>query len=123
MQAGCEPIGPRIIAAAPEGRHTAVSGSGLAELKLAGWQQEPARAVRDPLELLALLGLTPAQIGPGETADSLRAATADFPLRVPLSYIARMRRGDPHDPLLRQVLATSAEGLPTPGFVTDPLQE
>jgi EF-P beta-lysylation protein EpmB len=117
MQGG-EPIGPRIIAAEPDSRHTAIS-----ELKLAGWQQELARAVRDPVELLALLGLTPAQVGPGETADSLRAAAADFPLRVPHSYVARMRHGDPRDPLLRQVLATSAERLPVPGYVTDPLEE
>jgi EF-P beta-lysylation protein EpmB len=123
MHTGGEPIGPRIIAAEPEGRHTALSGPKLAELKLAGWQQELARAVRDPLELLGLLGLSPAQIGPKETADTLRAAAADFPLRVPHSYIARMRHGDPDDPLLRQVLASSAERLPVPGFVTDPLQE
>jgi EF-P beta-lysylation protein EpmB len=118
MQTGGEPIGPRIIAAEPEGRHTALS-----ELKLAGWQQELARAVRDPLALLDMLGLSPEQIGPGETAESLQAAAADFPLRVPHSYIARMRRGDPRDPLLRQVLATSSERLPVPGYVTDPLQE
>jgi EF-P beta-lysylation protein EpmB len=117
MQGG-EPIGPRIIAAEPEARHTALSG-----LKWAGWQQELARAVRDPLELLTLLGLTPEMIGPGETAETLRAAAADFPLRIPHSYIARMRHGDPRDPLLRQVLATSAERLSVPGFVADPLEE
>src|SRR5690349_15708474 len=117
MQGG-EPIGPRIIAAEPEARHTALS-----ELKWAGWQQELARAVRDPLELLTLLGLTPEMISPGETAETLRAAAADFPLRIPHSYIARMRHGDPRDPLLRQVLATSAERLSVPGFVADPLDE
>jgi EF-P beta-lysylation protein EpmB len=88
-----------------------------------GWQQELARAVRDPLELLELLELTPTQIGPAETADTLRAAAVDFPLRIPHSYIARMRRGDPRDPLLRQVLATSAERVPVAGFVLDPLAE
>jgi EF-P beta-lysylation protein EpmB len=88
-----------------------------------GWQQELACAVRDPVELLALLGLTPAQIDPAETAETMRMAAADFPLRIPHSYVARMRPGDPHDPLLRQVLATSAERMPVAGFVTDPLQE
>jgi EF-P beta-lysylation protein EpmB len=113
MQTGGEPIGPRIIAAEAETRHTA----------LPGWQQELARAVRDPLELLELLGLTPEQIDPAETADTLRSAATDFPLRIPHSYIARMRRGDPNDPLLRQVLAISAERLPVAGFVVDPLEE
>ncbi len=113
MHTGGESIGPRIIAAEAQTRHTT----------LPGWQQELARAVRDPVELLGLLGLTPAQIGPGETIETLQAAAVDFPLRVPHSYIARMRWGDPNDPLLRQVLATSAEGLAVPGFVADPLQE
>ncbi len=36
-------------------------------------------------------------------------AAARFPLRVPRGYVARMRRGDPHDPLLRQVLPLAAE--------------
>jgi L-lysine 2,3-aminomutase len=34
-----------------------------------------------------------------------------------------MRRGDPHDPLLRQVLAVGAELLPATGYSSDPLQE
>ena len=108
-----------MIAAEPHARHTAeVSG-----LLQPAWQQELARAVRDPLELLGLLDLSPEQIAPGETADSLQAAAAGFPLRVPRSYVARMRRGDPLDPLLRQVLPVGAETLPVPGFVQDPLQE
>lgn len=108
-----------MIAAEPHTRHTAA----LSDLKTPAWQQELARAVRDPVELLTLLGLTPAQIAPGETADSLRAAAAGFALRVPLSYVARMRRGDPHDPLLRQVLPVGVETLPVAGFVADPLEE
>jgi EF-P beta-lysylation protein EpmB len=108
-----------MIAAEPHTRHTAA----LSDLKQPAWQQELARALRDPVELLALLDLTPGQIAPGETAETLRAAAAAFPLRVPLAYIARMRRGDPADPLLRQVLPVRAETLPVPGFVEDPLQE
>ncbi len=103
-----------MIAAEPEACHTAA---------VPDWQQELARAVRDPVELLALLGLTPGQIGPQVTAESLRAAAADFPLRVPHSFVARMRHGDPQDPLLRQVLSVPAELLSTPGYVADPLEE
>jgi L-lysine 2,3-aminomutase len=108
-----------MIAAEPHARHTAA----LSGLLQPAWQQELAGAVRDPVELLELLDLTPAQIAPGETAETLRAAALDFPLRVPRHYVSRMRRGDPHDPLLRQVLPVGAETLSVPGFVEDPLQE
>jgi EF-P beta-lysylation protein EpmB len=103
-----------MIAAEPLARQTA---------EFPGWQRELAEAVRDPLELLELVGLTPGQLGNGETAASLREACLQFPLRVPRSFIARMRRGDPRDPLLRQVLAVGAELLPAPGFAKDPLHE
>jgi EF-P beta-lysylation protein EpmB len=103
-----------MIAAEPGSRHTAT---------VPAWQQELARAVRDPVELLGLLGLTPGQIGPGITAYTLRASAAGFPLRVPGGFISRMRHGDPGDPLLRQVLAVPEELLTTPGYVSDPLAE
>lgn len=79
------------------------------------WQRELAQAVRDPAELLALLELDPALL-PGA-----RAAAARFPLRVPRGFVARMRPGDPADPLLRQVLPLDAELHETPGFVADPV--
>ncbi len=103
-----------MIAAEPQTRHTAT---------VPDWQRQLAEAIRDPLELLALLDLTPAQLGPAVTAASLAAAAADFPLRVPRAFIARMRRGDPHDPLLLQVLARPEEVEPVAGYVTDPLGE
>ena len=62
------------------------------------WQALWRDAVRDPRQLLAMLGLD-------ALADGLSAAAArQFPLRVPRGFIARMRPGDAHDPLLRQVL-------------------
>jgi L-lysine 2,3-aminomutase len=103
-----------MIAAEPLARQTA---------EFPGWQRELAEAVRDPLELLELVGLTPGQLGSGETAESLQAACVGFPLRVPRSFIARMRKGDPQDPLLRQVLAVSPELLAVPGYSPDPLNE
>ncbi len=103
-----------MIAAEPQARHTA---------SLPDWQRQLAEAVRDPLELLDLLDLVPGQLGPGVTAGSLAAAAVDFPLRVPRSFIARMRRGDPADPLLLQVLAHPRELEPVAGFVADPLEE
>jgi EF-P beta-lysylation protein EpmB len=103
-----------MIAAEPQSRHTA---------EVPDWQRQLAEAVRDPLELLGLLDLVPAQLGPGVTAASLAAAAADFPLRVPLCFVARMRSGDPRDPLLLQVLASPLELEPVAGYVADPLQE
>ena len=81
----------------------------------ARWQTELAEAVRDPAELLRLLQLDPALL------DGARAAGLQFPLRVPHAFIARMRKGDPDDPLLRQVLPLAAELESHAGFSTDPV--
>ncbi|MBY4598531.1 EF-P beta-lysylation protein EpmB [bacterium BD-1] len=79
----------------------------------ARWQQLWRDAVRDPAELLALVGL------PGLAARVSAGAAAQFPLRVPRGFVARMRRGDPHDPLLRQVLPLDDEDQPAPGYGLD----
>lgn len=78
-----------------------------------GWQRLWRDAVRDGAELLALLGLDPAALG--LSAEAAR----QFPLRVPRGFVARMRHGDPADPLLRQVLPVDAEMRPAPGFSLD----
>jgi len=77
------------------------------------WQQLWRKAVTDPRELLDLLDL-------GHLADSL-LPTADtgFAVRVPRGFIARMRRGDPADPLLLQVLPQAAELDRVTGFTRD----
>ena len=80
-----------------------------------GWQREWAQAVVDPRTLFAQLGLDPALL------PAAYAAAADFPLRVPASFIARMRPGDIADPLLRQVLPLDAETVPVPGYGLDPV--
>ena len=77
------------------------------------WQQLWREAVRDPRELLALVGLDAAATGVSE------AAAAGFSLRVPRGFVARMRRGDATDPLLRQVLPLDEELRPAPGFALD----
>lgn len=80
-----------------------------------GWQRELKDAVRDPRELCRLLDLPPAW-----EAAALRAA-GGFGLFVPRGYIARMRRGDPADPLLRQVLPLDDERAGVAGFALDPV--
>jgi EF-P beta-lysylation protein EpmB len=78
-----------------------------------GWQQLWREAIRDPRELLALLGLESAALNISD------AAAAQFPLRVPRGFVAKMRHGDPGDPLLRQVLPLDDEMQPRPGFSLD----
>ncbi len=82
----------------------------------ARWQHLLAQAVRDPAELLRLLDL-PADLLPPA------AATRGFPLLVPRGFVARMERGNPDDPLLRQVLPIAAETAAVAGFTADPLAE
>src|SRR6185312_6644200 len=50
-----------------------------------------------------------------------KRAAALFPLRVPHAFLARIAKGDPRDPLLRQVLPLGEELKDVPGFVTDPV--
>jgi len=82
-----------------------------------GWQRELADAVRDPDELCRLLSLDPA------LAAAARRAAGDFPLLVPRGFVARMKPGDPFDPLLLQVLPRPAEREYVAGFSADPLEE
>lgn len=77
------------------------------------WKRLWRDAVRDPVELLVLLGLD------GRVPGLSAGAAAQFPLRVPRGFVARMRPGDPHDPLLRQVLPLDDELRPMPGFGLD----
>ncbi len=79
------------------------------------WRQQLAEAVRDPAELLAMLGL------PATALAEMLPAAQTFALRVPRSYITRMQKGDLADPLLRQVLPGAAELVEVPGFLTDPV--
>jgi len=72
-----------------------------------------ARALSRPEDLLRLVDL------PVPLANA--AGSRSFPQRVPLGYVARMRRGDPADPLLRQVLPVTEEDLDAPGYLDDPV--
>ena len=55
--------------------------------------------------------------------EAMQPTRGEFPLRVPRSYAARMRKGDPADPLLLQVLPLHAERMDVSGFEPDPLRE
>jgi len=81
------------------------------------WQRELADAVRDPDELCRLLSLDPV------LAAEARQAAGDFTMLVPRGFVARMKPGDPHDPLLLQVLPRPSEREHVAGFSADPLEE
>lgn len=81
------------------------------------WQNELADLIRSPAELIELLELDRAQL------PAALAAGKDFELRVPRAYAARIRKGDPNDPLLRQVLPLGDELVGAPGYSSDPLGE
>ncbi len=77
------------------------------------WQQRWREAIRDPRELLRQLGLDPVELGVSDEA------AGQFAVRVPQGFAARMRHGDRHDPLLRQVLPITDELKVVPGFSLD----
>jgi L-lysine 2,3-aminomutase len=79
------------------------------------WRDELRQAVREPARLLAALDLGAHLIEPA------RQAAASFPLFAPWPYINRMTKGDPADPLLRQVLPLGAELDAADGFTVDPV--
>lgn len=79
------------------------------------WQRVLADTVTDVDELLALVGVRAEAVG--------AQAAAQFPVKAPRPYIARMRFGDSADPLLRQVLPIAREADALPTHAADPLRE
>ncbi len=81
----------------------------------AAWRQILAQAFTRPDELIDYLQLDPALVAPA------CEAAQRFGLKVPRGFAARMEKGNPADPLLRQVLPLGLELDDTPGFSTDPV--
>ncbi|MBA4696741.1 MAG: EF-P beta-lysylation protein EpmB [Legionella sp.] len=79
------------------------------------WQKSLAEGFGSVTELLEHLEL-PLNLGDIN-------AQQQFRTRVPRGFAARMTKGDPKDPLLLQVLATSAELSKKQGYTIDPLEE
>jgi EF-P beta-lysylation protein EpmB len=81
------------------------------------WQKELAMSFSDPVSLLKYLEL------PLESfTDDIKARQL-FPMRVPRPFAAKMKKGDPLDPLFMQVFTSRKEFDLAPGFSSDPLQE
>lgn len=81
------------------------------------WLQQLTNAISNPADLLQILEIDPSLWQNGFEARKL------FALRVPQSFVERMEKGNPYDPLLRQVLPLSEEFEWHQGYSTDPLEE
>ncbi len=81
------------------------------------WQQQLTNAITDPKTLLNNLELDASLL------PAAYLAAKQFPLRVPQSFVDRMKIGDSKDPLLRQVLPIQEELICIDGYSTDPIKE
>ena len=81
------------------------------------WQEQLRSSVRETAKLVELLDLS---------ASGLRLpekSLLEFPVKVPRTFIDRIKTPTPDDPVLRQVLPLDAEDLEFPAFTRDPLGE
>ena len=77
------------------------------------WQHELRHAFSRPADLLEYLQLDPAL--PQLRLEALK----DFPLRVPRGFAARMKKGDPDDPLFLQIWPQTLEDEAAAGYGAD----
>jgi EF-P beta-lysylation protein EpmB len=83
----------------------------------ASWQDELARAIRDPEELFNVLELDKALLPKAVLSHGA------FKLLIPHPYLTKIQKGNINDPLLAQVLPLGAELNEVSGFSADPLAE
>ena len=88
----------------------------LANLGAGDWRDDYRAAAMSSADLLARVGLDMAAL-------PYAIAETPFPVRVPPHFLRLIRRGDPFDPLLLQVLARAEELADMPGTSADPLGE
>lgn len=79
------------------------------------WQQQLAEAFNNIEDLCHYLQL------PLEDLPTSISATKNFSLKVPVSFAASIQKGNPNDPLLRQVLPVKDELSIYPRFNDDPV--
>jgi L-lysine 2,3-aminomutase len=79
------------------------------------WQQQLSEAFTTIEDLCEYLELSLSELPISQ------AASKQFAIRVPLSFAASMQKGNPDDPLLRQVLPINDELVEYPNFSLDPV--
>lgn len=85
--------------------------------QLQDWQTAMSSAITDPAELLQVLALDASLL------PIARLVAQQFALKVPHSFVSRMKKGDINDPLLRQILPLGEELNHHPEYSVDPLRE
>ena len=88
-----------------------------AQGETANWRGSMKRAIRSAGELRKHLNLA----SPVDDPNGSAGEDHGFPVFVPLEFAARMKPGDPNDPLLRQVLPVPEEAESPEGFSSDPV--
>lgn len=91
-------------------------GSAEGECERDAWKIQLRQAKMTTAQLLSYLEL---DNHPLADTDAERL----FELRVPPAYLGKIRKRDPNDPLLLQILPQVAEHLTIPGFSDNPLDE
>lgn len=81
------------------------------------WQTAMSNLITDPNELFSILNLD------SRWLDKAYEVAKVFPLKVTHSFVARMEKGNLHDPLLQQVLPIDQELEEVVGYQHDPLHE
>ncbi len=80
------------------------------------WRAIMKNAVRDPHELRQQLDLP-------EHWTRRILSKCEFPVFAPQPFVSRIERGNPHDPLLRQIMPFVEEQDDVDGFSTDPVED
>ena len=86
-------------------------------LKQDDWQKALARAIKTPEALAERLGLSL------ESLPALKGAHGAFPIKVTDYWLGLIERGNPNDPLLRQILPDAAELIEVDGYIADPVDD
>jgi len=109
-----------LIREQPVGQHIItdqnIAAEQIQQSALWDWQTVTANTVNNVNTLALLLDLDSQKI-------TERVEENNFKLRVPLTFVSRMRKGDLDDPLLLQVLPLKQEQYDVAGNSTDPLEE
>jgi len=89
----------------------------LKHMNISNWKTELQSTLGNPTELLQFLDLS------SEEIQLAKEGISSFPVKVPASYLSRINKLDPTDPLLLQVLPLAEEDTKNPDFSNDPLDE
>jgi len=84
-------------------------------LQMPSWQNQLSEAIKSPEALISALEL------PISLLAEIKIAHQLFPIRVPLSFINKMEKGNINDPLLKQVIPLSAELVKNAEYTFDPV--